>query len=97
QGESTLENQLVEMIKRDTKRDPIYVYASDSWTILRGSFDVITGREARLYYIFKNANGRCELADVMIYQAYEGNKYGHPRFLNNKYAPAFKYVVCQNY
>jgi len=97
QGDPTLEKQLVDIIKRETNRDPIYVYASDYWTILRGAYNVITGREARLYYVFKNDKGRCELADVMMYQSYEGNNYGYPRFLNNKFAPAFKYVVCQNY
>lgn len=97
QGQATLENQIVEIIQREYNKTPIYVYASDSWTILRGNFDVITGREARVYYVYKADNGRCEMADIMIRQNYEGNNYGHPILRLNKYAPAFKYVVCQNY
>lgn len=97
EGQATLEQQLTQLVKNDRKRDPIYMYASDSWKIIRGAFDRIIGREARIYYVFTNESGRCELADFVVHQAYEGNGYGAPTFGVSTFAPAFKFVVCQNY
>lgn len=97
EGQATLEQQLTQLVKNDRKRDPIYMYASDSWKIIRGAYDRIIGREARIYYVFTNESGRCELADFVVHQAYEGNGYGAPTFGVSTFAPAFKFVVCQNY
>lgn len=97
EGQAKLEQQLTQLVKNDRKRQPIYMYASDSWKIIRGSLDRIIGREARIYYVFTNESGRCELADFVVHQAYEGNGYGAPTFGVSTFAPAFKFVVCQNY
>lgn len=97
EGDKKLEEKLRAMVKSDANRTPIYMYASDSWTIKRGDFDRIIGREARVYYVFKNSTGRCELADFFVYQSYEGNGYGNPVFSRRKDGLPFKFVVCQNY
>ncbi len=97
EGQPKLEQQITRVLKDIRNHTPIYMYASDNWKIIRGQFDRILAREARIYYVRTNETGRCELADFVVRQDYEGNGYGAPKFGVNTFPPAFKFVVCQNY
>ena len=97
QSEAQLERTITDMIKADSKRTPIYMYGNDNWTILRGAFDRIVGREVRVYYVFINDKGRAELSDCVIRQDYDGRNYINAKFGLSRNAPAFKYVCKQNY
>ncbi len=97
EGQANLEKQIETLIKRDSKRTPVYIYANDNWTLNRGALDRVISREVRVYYVFTNDKGRCEVADCVILQGYDGSTYQAPKFTLSKYAPAYKYVCCQNY
>jgi len=97
QGQAQLEQRIAQLIRSDTKRDPIYIYAADNWTIVRGALDRVIARESRVFYVFKNQNGRAELADCKIKQEFDGQNYQNPAFGFYNYSPAFRYVCLQNY
>jgi hypothetical protein len=97
QGEAQLEKRIKEMVNADSKVAPLYMYADDNWTLLRGALDRVTGRQVRIYYVFQNQSGRAELADCVIRQDFDGRNYQGATFAFDKGGRVFKYVCLQNY
>lgn len=96
-GQANLEKQVIELIKRTDNITPVYVYAADNWKITRDAFNQIISREARGFYVFKNSTGRCEIADFVIFQDYEGGGYTNPKYHHSRFAKSFKYAVCSSF
>lgn len=96
-GQPQLEQQLTSFIKTNKGHHPIYVYADDNWTLRRGDFNRVVSRDVQVYYIFTNATGRCEMANFVATQSFDGSTYYPPKEGINKMGPGFKFATCQQY
>lgn len=94
--DAALEQQVKQLIERNTKHKPIYIFANDNFEYKRGALDRILARQVLCYYVFTNASGRCEISPFFIKQEFDGQHYAFPVQLiyNDVF---FRYGVCQNY
>lgn len=94
--DNKLEAQVKDLIYKNTRRKPVYIFANDQFIYNRGKLDRILSRQIVTYYVYTNQSGRCEVVPLYIKQNYDGVNYDAPvEIVYNQ--SFFPYGVCQNY